>query len=249
MIDENGQALPQAQRLPTQRRESFSGADHRVVMVMPDGIEKQARARELVELQTLSVSTFRGTAPVRALGRTGVKGYARGSRTVAGSMVLTVFDKHPLFDLLRQRPQYLEPNTHTPADEGDLSYLLPDQMPPFDLMIFAASEYGVTAKRYIFGVEIASEGTVVSSHNMITEVTIQFTAALATTLAPGSGKTPNESIESYVEGQSSKLHTQLGRDSQKTPRSLLNSKRGDRIDRLVQSHRLGVIFNPIGAVL
>ena len=245
MIDQNGRPLSPTNASLTPRRESFSGADYRFVFVMPDGIEKQARAREMTEIQTVSVSTHRGTTPVRGLGHVGVKGYARGSRTVAGSIVMTVFDRHPLYDLLRQRPQYLEPNTHTPADQGDLSYLLPDQMPPFDLMIFANSEYGVSARRFIYGVEIASEGTVTSSHNMITEVTFQFTAALATTLAPGSYKDPNESIESYTEGQVGKLQLTLGRDTPRTPRSLLNSKRTSRIDRLVQAHRFHVKLNPI----
>ena len=86
----------------TRGSNSFSGTDIRPMVVMPSAERKEPIYQILPNLQTISYSVFREKTPARSLGFIGEKGRARGTRTIAGSMVFTVFDRHPFFDLLRQ---------------------------------------------------------------------------------------------------------------------------------------------------
>lgn len=76
---------------------SYSGSDARVFAHFTGFGQETV---ELDSLQTVSWSVFEAKGPARALGHRGVKGYARGIRTIAGSMVLTVVGDNPLRPLL-----------------------------------------------------------------------------------------------------------------------------------------------------
>jgi hypothetical protein len=105
---------------------------------------------------------------VRALGHVGPKGRTRGPRSIAGSMVFTVFNKHVFADIMQMHATEFDGVKFTPA--------CLDQMPPIDLTIVFANEYGHTSRMAIYGVDFATEGMVMSVQDMFTESTVSFFA-------------------------------------------------------------------------
>lgn len=164
---------------------SYSGADIRATIVMPGSSNEAPIIKTLANLQTISYSIFREKYPVRALGCVGEKNRTRGSRTIAGSMVFTVFDRHVLFDVLKNHPNDLNTNGLTPVGYNDLAYTMIDQLPPFDILIHFANEYGYTSEMVIYGVDISAEGQVMSIEDLITENTVQYTAQHIAIMRPG----------------------------------------------------------------
>lgn len=128
--------------------------------------EELVNTKVLAELQTISISTYREKNPVRALGSVGVRGYVRGPRTVAGTMIFTVFDRNVLFSLL-----------DTSSDRDDqFRSAIKDQLSPLDITITFANEYGALSRMTIFGVEFVSEGQTMSIEDIILEDVCQFVA-------------------------------------------------------------------------
>ena len=169
---------------------SFSGADIQALIAMPHGHSGEPKYQVLGNLQTISYSIYREKVPVRALGFVGDKGTARGTRTIAGSLVFTVFDRHVLWDVLRRDTGDRGKNSMFP-DTGylDLEYVMVDQLPPFDIVIHFANEYGYAAEMVLFGIELSQEGQVMSIQDMITENVMQFTARHMALMRPGGHKT------------------------------------------------------------
>jgi hypothetical protein len=169
----------------SQSYNSYAGTDIRAMISMPaaDGLDPVLRT--LGNLQTISYSIFREKYPVRALGHVGEKGRTRGTRTIAGSMVFTVFDRHVLYDMLRKNPGDMNTNGVMASNYGDLSYVMVDQLPQFDIIIHFANEYGHVSELVIFGVEISAEGQVMSVEDLITENTVQYTATHLALMRPG----------------------------------------------------------------
>jgi hypothetical protein len=127
------------------------------------------QTKVLAELQTISISSYREKAPVRALGTTQVKGYTRGPRTVAGSMIFTVFDRNVLFGLLDADPSDFH------ADDQFSAAIL-DQLPPMDITITFANEYGSLSRMTLYGVEFVSEGHTMSIEDLLLEDVVQYVA-------------------------------------------------------------------------
>jgi len=96
----------------------------------------------------------------------------RGPRTIAGSMIFTIFNKAVLWDLLRMNTG----DTDNEAESLGLRYVMVDQLPPFDIVIEFANEYGYASRLGIFGIDIASEGQVMSVEDLVTENVVQYTA-------------------------------------------------------------------------
>ena len=73
---------------------SYSGCD----MVATPQISSYSGLKNNVytlgSLQTISISTHQDKRPVRSLGNINAKEYTMGQRTIAGSLVFAVFDKH-----------------------------------------------------------------------------------------------------------------------------------------------------------
>lgn len=89
---------PPIQRdLTRQYRYSFSGSDARAYAYF-EGMEDTIR--QLEALHTISVSVHEAKGQARALGFRGVKGLARGVRTIAGSIIFTVIEDNPLRPLM-----------------------------------------------------------------------------------------------------------------------------------------------------
>jgi len=126
----------------------------------------------LASLQTLSVQSHREKFAVRALGHSYVKGYTRGPRTIAGSMIFTVFNEHALAALTRS----LGKSATYGEKDLFLHTLLPDQLPPIDLTIAFANEYGSLSQLRLFGVEFINDGATYSIEDLMTENIINFVA-------------------------------------------------------------------------
>ena len=118
-------------------------------------------------LQSISYSTYRDVAPVRSLGKVYAHAYTRGARTIAGTMVWTMLDQHVLARALRL----------SPIEDYDVSTILTDQLPPFNIIITFNNEYGGISKMGIYGVRVVNEGVTLSIDDLITEQTNTYVAA------------------------------------------------------------------------
>ena len=121
-------------------------------------------------LQTLSVQSVREKYAVRALGHAYAKAYTRGTRTLAGSMIFTLFEEHPLRKLITAMGAS-NARWHSP----EISSLIPDQLPPIDLTIIFANEYGSISEQRLYGVEFVNDSATYSIENLLTEEVLQFT--------------------------------------------------------------------------
>ncbi len=123
----------------------------------------------LAEIQTLSVSTHREKFPVRGLGSVYPKSFTRGPRTIAGSMIFTVFDRHVLEEFLTAHPSDFDAhNSSTTA--------LIDQLPPFDITVVFANELGSVSRMVIYGCEFVNEGQTMSIEDLLLENVVQYVA-------------------------------------------------------------------------
>lgn len=152
---------------------SFSGTDAVATMIIPmigeDGrITSQGEVVTLGELQTLSYSIHRENSPIRTLGHVNVRGFIKGGRTIAGSLIFTVFNEYVFYrisqlkDLLARKNGFFAP--------------LADMLPPFDIVVSFFNEYGQASKMKIFGVTIVDEGQTLSIDDLITEQVYTYMA-------------------------------------------------------------------------
>jgi hypothetical protein len=127
---------------------------------------------ELGTLQTISCQAHRPKAAVRALGSTYARGYTRGPRTIAGSMIFTVINKQSLGHLCR-----LMSNMFNRKGNDILpSTILPDQLFPLDLTFVMANEYGAVSRMALYGVEFLNTGYTFSIEDLLLEEIVQFVA-------------------------------------------------------------------------
>ncbi len=150
------------------------------------------------ELQALTFSVTREKAPVYTMGSPDPRSFSRGKRGIAGSLVFSVFDRDCLAELKKQslittpyanRTKF--PNAITMTDwnlaennniinnqdpyaQAESSYA--DEIPPFDITINFANEYGQRAIQRIYGVELLNEGVGLSIDDITTERAFTFVA-------------------------------------------------------------------------
>ena len=137
------------------------------IHVLRSGMESNP-SKVLAEIQTLSLSSHRGKSPVRAFGTTYAKAYARGARTLAGSMIFAVFNEHVLY-------RFLEAHA-SDFDGENFSSALLDQLPPIDITVAFANEYGSVSRLAIYGVEFVNEGQTMSIEDIMTENVVNYVA-------------------------------------------------------------------------
>lgn len=121
----------------------------------------------LGSIQTLSYSIYQKKSPVRNLGNMNPKDWVFGPRTIAGSLVFAVFNKHwmmNIYDQLKEKAKM--ENWH----------FITDEIPPFDITISFANEYGYDSRMALYGVRIMNEGQVMSTNDIFIENTYQFVA-------------------------------------------------------------------------
>lgn len=139
---------------------SFSGVDIVAELILPN------EAPLIVgELQTVSYSMHRENVPVRHLGHVSPSGFVKGPRTIAGSLIFTVFNAYFFYQLSRMQ---------TATSYG--LFPLADMLPPFDIVLSFANEYGVISKMRICGVTIIDEGQTMSVDDLIVEQVYSYMA-------------------------------------------------------------------------
>ena len=154
--------------------ETFSGCDMTATITInkqsynktTKKYQIQPYTKVIGELATISYSINMDKKPVRSIGNVNAKDYVMGQRTIAGSLVFSVFNKHFAEDIIR------EINESYPAGTS----FLVDELPPFDLTISAANEYGYRSRLAIYGIRLLNEGQVMSINDVYTENTYQFFA-------------------------------------------------------------------------
>lgn len=145
---------------------SYSGCDivASVNITIPG---QETITRVFGSLQTFSYSIHQEKSPVRTLGDVNAITYVDGPRTIAGSMVFAVLDKHvihEIYDEVTKKGQYV--NKH---------YLM-DELPNFDITLSFANEYGRQSTISVFGCTIIDEGQIMSINDIMTENTYHYYA-------------------------------------------------------------------------
>jgi len=133
-----------------------------------------SRTKTLAEIATFSWSIHREKYPYRPLGACYPKTVTRGPRTVSGSMVLVTFNQHVF-------SEFLEASALRSTGVGDFdrhrwtSYIT-DQIPPIDISVSFANEYGNLSWMSVLGVDFVNEGGVISIEDLYMEGTLQYMA-------------------------------------------------------------------------
>ena len=159
---------------------TYAGSDMRVLIEVPSppgGAPGPAKRKQLIELTTISISVHRVKSPVRSCGYINPRGFARGGRTIAGTIILTQFTVDVMY-------RFLYDAMVSQDLSKDSFYLKPDQLPPFDMTLLFSDEYGNASHRRLLGVDCATDGTVYSINDLFTEQTISYYAADFTPLLP-----------------------------------------------------------------
>lgn len=189
---------------------SFSGVD--MVVTCQLTINGTKEYFVLGSLQTLSYSIHMQRAPIRSIGNVNAKDYVLGPRTIAGSLVFAVFNKHFAYEMM---------NTITTRHELNSNYaFLADELPPFDVTISFANEYGIQSKMAIYGIRLVNEGQVMSVNDIYTENTYQFVATDIEYLTDENGYSSYQKRkeQARIEGLKNEKPTTTGEDTGKKMR-------------------------------
>ena len=142
---------------------SYAGVDISAVIIIPG----EPAPLNLGELQTISYSIHRENNPLRFLGHVSPVGFMKGPRTIAGSLIFTLFNEYAFYRLQQyQKAVYGGPNIFPVAD----------MLPPFDIVLSFANETGSMSKMKIYGCTIVDEGGTMSVDDLITEQTYTYMA-------------------------------------------------------------------------
>lgn len=165
-------------------------------------------AESIVHLESMATISFQvhePKAPARALGYRAPKGFARSVRTIAGTMIFTVVENHPLAELAKKsqlgnkgasysldqdtfgKGTYRGMSSSSKGVETQISTLLKpfnlivrystEVLPTQDVVGLQSSVKGAPIASYMLeGIEIVSEGITTSVNDMVTEVVMQFQA-------------------------------------------------------------------------
>lgn len=153
---------------------TYTGSDIRVIvdLVAADTASKtKSETKQLIECTTFTISIHREKAAVRAAGYINPKGFARGRRTIAGTMVLTQFTVDVLYKFLKGQQM----SSHDLSK--DTQYVKVDQLPPFNMTLLFTDEYGNVSYRRVMGVDFVTDGVVYSSNDMLAEQTVSYMAS------------------------------------------------------------------------
>jgi len=139
------------------------------------GIQNMPTSKVLGEITSLSWSLHRDKAPFRPLGSVYPKAYTRGPRTIAGTMVFTVFHEHVFHELSRLGLGYYSTGT-SDFDKYEYTTVLADQLPPLDISLIFANEYGAISHMGFWGVEFFQEGGTFSIEDIYSENILHYVA-------------------------------------------------------------------------
>ena len=152
---------------------SFSGCDMVAIVDinLPNANGTTTKITKVLgEMMTISYSIHMDKHPVRSIGSVNAKDYVFGPRTIAGSLIFAQFNRHIAHEIL------LEANRVADINRSMDQMIVMDELPPFNITISMANEYGQKARLAIYGVRIVNEGNVISVNDVYTENTYQFVA-------------------------------------------------------------------------
>lgn len=169
-------------------------------------------------LSGITWSVTREKAPIYTMGSPNPRSFSRGKRGLAGSLIFTVFDRPSLYTMLEKHvedtsvryftrssnvmPGYdgsgniahrgVTPSDTQVTDVRDAFPYYSDQIPPFDVTITFANEYGQAAVRSIYGCEILNEGSGASMDDIVIEETMTYVCRdIGPMYATGQPRDPN----------------------------------------------------------
>tara|TARA_Y100000310_G_C20695497_1_gene825410 strand:+ start:2261 stop:3019 length:759 start_codon:yes stop_codon:yes gene_type:complete len=142
---------------------------------------------EVGNLQGISWSVNREVRPIFVCGEPNALSYSKNKRGVAGSMVLTVFDRGALFDIMTKwsqvyrddqtfHPGITETEGHTHTMVGARQAYYADEIPPFNISLYGQNEFNKQMKMGIVDVTIISEGAGISIDDGIQEAQFTYVA-------------------------------------------------------------------------
>lgn len=153
---------------------TYTGSDLRIIVDLvntPTISGNPQPVKQLIECTTFTISTHREKAAVRASGFINPRGFARGRRTIAGTLVLTQFSVDILYNFLMNQ------QTMGSDVSKDSQYVKVDQLPPFNMTLLFADEFGNSSYQQVLGVDMVTDGIVYSSNDMLAERTISYMAS------------------------------------------------------------------------
>lgn len=181
-------------------------------------------------LAGITWSITREKAPIYTMGSPNPRSFSRGKRGIAGSLIFTTFDRPALYSMLLRsfnnnddsvkyytRSSNVMPGAgNVNAGRGmtpyqfqttDIAKEFPyyaDQIPPFDVTITFANEYGQAAMRSIYGLEMLNEGSGASMDDVVIEETMTYVARdvgpMYATAQPRNGSIGDASFTGFGEG-------------------------------------------------
>jgi len=180
----------------TRSYNSFSGVD----------IQATFGGKLIGELQGVSYSVTREKAPIYTMGSADPRSFSRGKRGIAGTLIFTVFDRSAIMETLKDSKffAHLSDIQKSIGEDGPVGTQIaeesvtgqtfsdnqwsaawyPDQIPPFDIVLTAANEYGQVAIMTIWAVEILNEGSGMSIDDIVTEQEMTFIARRVSPWSP-----------------------------------------------------------------
>lgn len=166
---------------------SFSGVD----------ITPVFQGKAIGSIQAISYSINREKAAIYTMGKASPRAFARGKRAIAGSLIFILFDKNPILDHFQTAKFSADKNeglfadantaggvnaqklanTNESGTAGNQDFYnqqikgawYVDQIPPFDVVIAAANEYGARSYMKIVGVELLNENSGFSIDDIVVE--------------------------------------------------------------------------------
>jgi hypothetical protein len=185
------QSNPDQYQSYTNTYTTFSGAD----------IVASFSGSVIGNLMGITWSVTREKAPIYTMGSPNPRSFSRGKRGLAGSLMFMVFDRPSLYTMLAKQADnddikyFTRSNNLVPGFDATFRGITPiseqadtalnivaafphysDQIPPFDITITFANEYGQAATRTIYGVELLNEGSGASMDDIVIEETMTYVA-------------------------------------------------------------------------
>ena len=164
---------------PWAQQSSYSGCDIIPVVYGMDATLQKPALFVLGNIQTLTYSIHRDKGAVRTLGRADPRGFTRGQRTIAGSIIFSVFDRKALWELSKNRT------------ESEKRVAIADELPGFDIILYFTNEYGSESTLIINNIQIIDEGQAHSVEDMYVENTMGYIAGGINLLEPVSKSLPS----------------------------------------------------------
>lgn len=139
---------------------SVNATDMTAVIALPTG-----QILELATLSMVSLSTHRDGFPVTALGNVGPKGFTRGHRLAAGTLIFSVFERSAFTKLMNplEAPQgYTDTSAREKRTEVKSAFfnMHADELPPFDIHMIYTTQEGLQCYEALLGVVIVDQGSV-----------------------------------------------------------------------------------------